>query len=448
MPFVVPTTSYNLPVYLDKALTKIDFLNKKSEKSILLQIDSSGVSKDGVSSWKNEVVTKKPALEIIAQVTDMSTGCNPRSVKRMLNTLSLINNIQATKQSQAQENNISEEDRIAEKVILFCLVSLQIAYPEIYNLLCDKPAFMDWDLKSAQMKGYGKLSKEEEKDLNEQQVFDEDFEKVIYLCCRKLPHLKNEAINISRIFSIMRALILFHNHKKLFGTSDISGIELLDHMTPQEIYSIYTPDEDDEESEIEQEKKAEASEESTGESQKNSEEDVKNIFEELDRKENMISEIIGRAMEKLIGIAGTAGYGSSRKVGEKKVYTKKKVYYSIESYESTLPEACKKAMSLFKALKVELDRTFGDNFITYEYKANNQILIRPKNPKRKRGIASVLMRFTLLKITSNNLKVNSFIYKDDVYLSDSIDQVVKDMPRLIACFNELSEDFIPVPEHV
>lgn len=434
LPFSVPMTSYDLEKYLEEAITHIGFL-QQNELKTLLPLDSSSdflddiISSDSSSDDENTIQVK----QLITFITSISAGKNPRTIKRLLNTLSLINKIQIEKHYLLSnknnktictpENDI-DKDRITEKVILFCLVSLQISYPEVYIHLCDDPAFMDWNTNAAHMQGYGELDENEEKTLSEQSEFDEDFEKIIYLYCRNIPHLKQSAANISQIFNIMRALIIFSNHKKLFNTTGIKNLDLLEGLKPEMLYDIYTFEKKEDEQ---------------------TDEETKQLAEKLEKQRTAISEIISRAMEMLIGIAGTSGYGAISQTREKKTYTKKKVFTTLEEYEEILTEGYEKSLSLFKELKMEIDNIFGEGLITYEYKSDFKILIRPAHPKSAKGGQRVLITFTPLKISERNLKVN--IYGENIfYLYDSIEPMRQHSLTLIRRFNELSQDKLPVPD--
>ena len=62
---------------------------------------------------------------------------NPRSLKRLINYLSLIKILHEDKNS-----NINSKD---EKMLLFAILCLQIAFPDIYSVLERDPNFREWD---------------------------------------------------------------------------------------------------------------------------------------------------------------------------------------------------------------------------------------------------------------------------------------------------------------
>ena len=67
-------------------------------------------------------------------------GGNPRSLKRLINSVSLIKLFTGnTKLVETdEEKTLSEDD---QKLLLFSLLCIQIAYPKVYDLLSIKPDF-------------------------------------------------------------------------------------------------------------------------------------------------------------------------------------------------------------------------------------------------------------------------------------------------------------------
>lgn len=87
----------------------------------------------------------------LSEFAHWSVGCNPRSLKRLTNTLSLISLI--TDKTRNEQDNSDFKDY---KALNFALVCIQNTYPAIYNALLiesdfresDKPQFYcycDWN---------------------------------------------------------------------------------------------------------------------------------------------------------------------------------------------------------------------------------------------------------------------------------------------------------------
>ena len=122
LPFMMPMGQYNIGKYVNKLLIDIGF-----------------VEGEGLDEYSTR--------EIIIR----TIGGNPRSIKRLVNSVSLIQifsefkpskEIKDLKTLDEKEDGVSEEQK---KFLLFSLLCLQIAYPAIYSLLYVKPDFTSWD---------------------------------------------------------------------------------------------------------------------------------------------------------------------------------------------------------------------------------------------------------------------------------------------------------------
>ncbi|MDX2418033.1 MAG: P-loop NTPase fold protein [Xanthomonadales bacterium] len=101
LPFVVPTTSYDLDEYI------IDLLNKAGLPCI---------DKDGCD----------PASRLFfLDITRFTVGRNPRGIKRVVNYMNLLERIHS--------HNAGRETTEKECKILFALVSMQVAWPELFQ---------------------------------------------------------------------------------------------------------------------------------------------------------------------------------------------------------------------------------------------------------------------------------------------------------------------------
>lgn len=116
VPFSLPVNSYRPMDFVMDALVKIGFI------SSMERVD--------------------PRLtEPIAKVIQASVGKNPRSIKRLINTLSLISCIN---QYVPSDDSIFP-DSIKRRIVNFVVVALQVCYPKIYNMLAIAPNFTCWD---------------------------------------------------------------------------------------------------------------------------------------------------------------------------------------------------------------------------------------------------------------------------------------------------------------
>lgn len=98
LPFSMPVASYNVDTFLVEALSEIEFFSKEELADTVL-------------------------AENLSEIARLSVGCNPRSLKRLTNTLSLISIIN---ESLAKASSLTQTTK--DKTLNFALVCMQIAY--------------------------------------------------------------------------------------------------------------------------------------------------------------------------------------------------------------------------------------------------------------------------------------------------------------------------------
>ena len=133
--FRVPMESYQIDKFLQGMLTNISY------------------AKD--SDFNNT-----DFLKTIVDLTLNSAGRNPRSIKRMVNTLSLVREIH-----KIQPPVLETLDRRVFLLLLYALVCIQSAYPRIYDEVIKKPNLYDWLSDTNQPKDFAELKEELEEDL-------------------------------------------------------------------------------------------------------------------------------------------------------------------------------------------------------------------------------------------------------------------------------------------
>ena len=181
LPFSMPVASYNVDTFLVDALRKIEFFTDEDLKDINL-------------------------AENLSEVARLSVGSNPRSLKRLTNTLSLISIINAEKSSEIGNNDIQN------KTLNFALVCMQIAYPYIYNQLTEEPDFKQWNERIASKLKLRHLTAEEKESLDATEEFDEDWEKVVFRMCQKETYLSNRAFQVSQLLTKIAELVNDDSH--------------------------------------------------------------------------------------------------------------------------------------------------------------------------------------------------------------------------------------------
>lgn len=96
-----------------------------------------------------EVNSNDPNVKkTFATIVEATVGKNPRSIKRLINTLSLLDCI-----ATCGSNKENVEMTMDEKQLNFIAVALQICYPKIYRMLSKKTDFTSWDMDFAQKMG-------------------------------------------------------------------------------------------------------------------------------------------------------------------------------------------------------------------------------------------------------------------------------------------------------
>jgi len=108
LPFVVPTTSYKLDDYIVSLLQKADL------------------------ECLREACCDAESRQFFLDITRFTVGRNPRSIKRVINYTNLLERI--------HHHNSGRETTDHECKILFALVSMQVAWPELFQYLIRDPS--------------------------------------------------------------------------------------------------------------------------------------------------------------------------------------------------------------------------------------------------------------------------------------------------------------------
>lgn len=117
VPFSLPVSSYRPMNFVLDSLVRVGYITEveKGDDSI-----------------------RTPFTEIV----EHSVGKNPRSIKRLINTLSLLSCIAQIGEEDNKVFTNSREGRITN----FAVVALQVCYPKIYRMMDLMPNFTKWDL--------------------------------------------------------------------------------------------------------------------------------------------------------------------------------------------------------------------------------------------------------------------------------------------------------------
>lgn len=166
VPFSMPITRYQINEFLKESLLSIHYVSEEQ--------------------CTNELIRS------FSEISNLSVGTNPRALKRLLNSLLLIQCINDQKDD-------GQTDSELDLLVNFALVSIQIAYPFIYRLLSANPGFDKWDEKIlTQMNLPQSL---------QQNIQTEEWENVLFRLCENDYYLKKQFPNISKILNRLKKLI-------------------------------------------------------------------------------------------------------------------------------------------------------------------------------------------------------------------------------------------------
>ena len=177
LPFSMPVASYSVDTFLVDALRKIEF-------------------------FSDEELNDMTLAETLSEITQLSVGTNPRSLKRLTNTLALISII-----NEIQNNNKNSQQERLAKILNYAMVCIQIAYPYIYNQLTESPNFKEWNEKVASKLKLRPLTELEREALDSTEEFDEEWEKVVFRMCQKETYLSNRVFSVSSLLNKIAELV-------------------------------------------------------------------------------------------------------------------------------------------------------------------------------------------------------------------------------------------------
>lgn len=210
LPFTMPVATYAVDGLMKTSLCSIGFFDEK-------EYDDD---------------TSRQVADIIGN----SIGSNPRSLKRLINTLSLISIL--TRKNDGIDG-VNDHDA---KLLKFAIVCIQIAYPGIYGRLISFPDFTHWDNATATHLKLPALSDVEDNELSNLEEFDEDWEKVLYRMCKSDPYLSKRCFGISRLLSCIRSLVgeasIEEVMSDLLRLSNVTSVQSTENTSPIKEYKF------------------------------------------------------------------------------------------------------------------------------------------------------------------------------------------------------------------
>jgi len=176
LPFSMPMGNYDIANYVIGLLGQINFYSGKED------LDE----------------------ELIRKFVTKSIGGNPRSIKRLINSLALIKILNDKEDGDVTDGSLKNVD---SAMIMFAMVCLQIAHPEIYQLFADNPNYKEWNKELAYRETQGKEESDENWEKNFEQAvktdnFNEPWEQCLFRVCYSNPRRRAKAGDISEFISI------------------------------------------------------------------------------------------------------------------------------------------------------------------------------------------------------------------------------------------------------
>lgn len=146
-----------------------------------------------------------------------TVGASPRLVKQIINRISFlsllsshINQLIQGELSKTEQSNDINQAKLYLKVdrkVTFILCCMQVAYPDIYNLLNAKPYFRSWDdvfvcqtiSPIVSFEALTNIMKLNGSNLNEGDRPEEDWEYALFRICTPVGYLSNNFVNILKL---------------------------------------------------------------------------------------------------------------------------------------------------------------------------------------------------------------------------------------------------------
>ena len=190
LPFMMPIGQYDIGNYVQSLLQQVNYLNSAQDKV-------------------NDVVVS----EALTSIIEFSIGGNPRSLKRLVNSLSLIQMFMDARENKDQSSKMTETEK---DILMFAIVCMQIQYPDIYEMLSLFPNFKSWDDEAVHEITDGKEKnveiypnfKEDKEAISVKDLFDEDWEQALYSVCYIKERYRYKVTEISKLLNFIDDVIL------------------------------------------------------------------------------------------------------------------------------------------------------------------------------------------------------------------------------------------------
>jgi len=143
--------------------------------------------------------------EEYTNVVKYTIGFNPRSLKRYINSFSLLRNLRNSDYEEDASEFGDNEPDAEDDLILFAMIGVQISYPKIFRLITQMSDIYDWDKGFANKNNINiEAVKLDIQKYGDNDKLDEDWEQIIYGACQNDVYLKSKVFNILELFNFLR----------------------------------------------------------------------------------------------------------------------------------------------------------------------------------------------------------------------------------------------------
>tara|TARA_Y100000385_G_C13091974_1_gene639251 strand:- start:1099 stop:3030 length:1932 start_codon:yes stop_codon:yes gene_type:complete len=193
VPFTMPTGAYNIKEFLKLKLKEL------------------------------EIIISDNNIEHLYKIVSLTVGNNPRSLKRYLNSFSLIAIL-----IDSDDENDKNYDEI-DFILLFAVLGLQISYQDIFRLLLIDHNYIEWEkLFAAKIDLDLEKTEKDISKIGDSEYTNETWEKIIWGVCQSDNFLKNQTFKILELFNILREIVPNQLNDKLDKALDFASITNVD----------------------------------------------------------------------------------------------------------------------------------------------------------------------------------------------------------------------------
>lgn len=141
------------------------------------------------------ITIPEDSRDLYSKTVKLTIGFNPRSLKRYLNSYSLINHLK----------DVTDDAEDSDDFMLFALLGIQISYPQIFRLLTMNSDFINWKKGFSYKLGFDwEVIQEKIKQYGDNELLDEEWEQVAWGACQDDPYLKAKAFQLLELLNLLR----------------------------------------------------------------------------------------------------------------------------------------------------------------------------------------------------------------------------------------------------